>query len=364
MTALRTEADLLRTLESGTYTVGELYRMAEAAGLADRPGGRKRIQDGKEQYRRRVRTALQGLRRQGRARRVDSGDAAWFIEGTHTAPRRALFVWLPADPSHVELVLGRAADVLAAADEPLDLIVADPPWALARAETDAAYRRTYARNGAQVMPGYVEVDAAEYADFTAEWMAAAAGVLRPGGYLAVVTGAQQSARVQVIGEDVAGLTYVNSISVRRTMGMYATRRYVHGHNRVTLLTKGPLDSAARMFTRPPEMPRGEAGEVYAVDVWDDIPDERRPGLLRYDNALNPRLVSRVVRSTTRHGDLVGDPFVGSGTTPVVCLQTGRRFYGGDANPHALRFTMGRVLAELVPTMQPGQLALFNPEGER
>ncbi|MDF3048648.1 MAG: translation initiation factor [Pseudonocardia sp.] len=47
MTPLRTEADLLRTLATGVYTVSGLYRMAEAVGLADRPGGRRVIQDGK-----------------------------------------------------------------------------------------------------------------------------------------------------------------------------------------------------------------------------------------------------------------------------------------------------------------------------
>jgi hypothetical protein len=44
------------------------------------------------------------------------------------------------------------------------------------------------------------------------------------------------------------------------------------------------------------------------------------------------------------------------------LQTGRRFYGGDENVHSLRFTMARILAETVATMQPGQLALLDPEG--
>ena len=46
------------------------------------------------------------------------------------------------------------------------------------------------------MGGYVEVDPAEYAAFAAEWVAAAGAALRPGGYLAVVTGGQQAARVQ------------------------------------------------------------------------------------------------------------------------------------------------------------------------
>lgn len=347
---LRTEADLLRTLESGTYTVSELYERAEAAGLADRPGGRKRIQDGKPQYKRRVRSALQTLRKQGRAQRVGDDAASWIIEGTVERPRRALFVWLPADPSQLELVLGDAAEVLSQTDEPIDLIFADPPWGLDRGGDDAAYRRTYARNHAQVVDGYVEVDPAEYAEFTARWIAAAGAVLRPGGYLAVVTGPQQSARVQLAAEDV-GLTYVNSIAVTRQFGLYTTRQFVHQHTRVTLMTNGPLKSARRVFQRPAEMPRGRKGQIYATDVWTDIPEERRPGLLRYDNALPVRMASRVIRSTTNRGDLVADPFLGSGTTAVAALTDGRRFYGGDENPGSLRFTMGRMLDEVVPSLE-------------
>ncbi|MBQ1048481.1 site-specific DNA-methyltransferase [Micromonospora sp. C51] len=348
---LRSEADLIRALETGTYTVKDLYERAVAAGLADRPGGRTIIRDGQEQYKRRVRTALQDLRRRGRARRVtDQGAAAWLIEGSTTRTRRALFVLLPHDLSQLELVLGRAAQVLQQADEPIDLIVADPPWALGRGRPGSAYRRTYGRNHRQVVDGYVDVDPEAYADFTAEWVAAAGAALRPGGYLAVVTGAQQAARVQVAAEDVGGLTYVNSIVVPRAFGMYTTRRFVHSHHRVTVLTKGALESPQRVFERPAEMPRGRNGHIYATDVWADIPEERRVGLLRYDNALPTGLVSRVVRSTTREGDLVADPFNGSGTTAVVCLTERRRFYGGDVNPNSLRFTMARILAEVVPAM--------------
>jgi len=345
-TTLRTEADLLRTLSAGTYTVAELYAQAERAGLADRPGGRVRIQDGKEQYKRRVRSALQTLRRQGRARRLDDGTAAWVIEGTPDRPCRALFVWLPSDPSQVELVLGRAAQVLRQADEPIDLVLADPPYGLGRG---AGQPSAYARDAGSVVDGYVDVDPAEYAEFTAEWIAAAADTIRPGGYLAVVTGPQLAARVQVTAED-AGLTYVNSIAVTRQFGLYTTRRFVHQHHRITLLTRGALDSPLRTFNRPAEMPRGAAGQVYAPDVWSDIPEERRPGLLRYDNALPVRMVSRTIRATTCAGDLVADPFLGSGTTAVACLQTGRRFYGGDVNPDSLRFAMARILAEVTPAL--------------
>ncbi len=363
VSALRTEADLLRTLRRGCYTLPELYRLAEQAGLADRADGRRVIQDGQEQYKRRVRSALQALKRAGRARPAGSTPGAWLVEGCTERPRRALLVWLPGEASQVELVLSAAATVLARCDEPVDLVVADPPWALGRADPTAAYWRTYRRNHAQVVGGYADVDPNEYAEFTATWIAAAGAALRPGGYLAVVTGAQQAARVQVAAEDVAGLTYVNSIAVTRRFGLYATRRFVHQHHRVTLMTNGPLRCPQRVFHRPVEMPRGRTGHLYAANVWTDLPEQRRTGLLRYNNALPTALVSRAVRSTTDPGDLVADPFLGSGTTAVVCLTEQRRFYGGDVNPDSLRFTMARVLAE-VPNRTPrqGRTRLGGPGG--
>lgn len=214
------------------------------------------------------------MRKEGRFRR--GGDGTWVVDGDVAQPRRCLLVLLPDEPGHVELVLGEAADVLAQAAEPIDLIVADPPWALGRGRAGAAYGRTYRRDASRVVGGYVEVDPGAYAEFTARWMVAAADALRPGGCLAVVTGAQQAARVQVIGEDEAGLTYVNSVAVQRDFGLYTTRRFVHAHNTVTLLTKGPLDSVARFFERPDDLGRGRSGEVYAVDVWNGRPRRAPP----------------------------------------------------------------------------------------
>jgi DNA modification methylase len=128
---------------------------------------------------------------------------------------------------------------------------------------------------------------------------------------------------------------------------------------VTLLTLGPLDSPERIFHRPDDMPRGRNGQIYATDVWDDIPEQRRNGLLRYDTALPAKLVARIIVATTDEGDLVGDPFLGSGTTPEACLRTRRRCFAGDLNPQSLAFTQARLLAETIPALQTQQVALFD-----
>ena len=67
------------------------------------------------------------------------------------------------------------------------------------------------------------------------------------------------------------------------------------------------------------------------DVWGDIKQltyQSRELLSR--DLLNTiqkpeRLMERLVRASSRRGDLVLDPFCGSGTVPAVCQRLGRRF---------------------------------------
>ena len=352
---LRTEADLLRTL-AGAYTLPSLYQLAEDTGLADRPGGRGDAGDGQARYKRRMRSALYAACRHGRAHRRDQ--ATWLIQGSPDEPMRCLLVWLPREPSQVELLLGDAAETMRQAPEPVALVVADPPWGLERGGPQAANRRVNRRDHSQVVPGYVDVPPEQYMEFTAMWLPAAAEALQPGGYLAIVTGPQQEPRVRMVAEDLCGLTYVNSIMVERRFPTHTRRRLAHAHWVVSLLTRGPLDSRSRVWNPLPEFPRGRNGGAYAVDMWRDIPEVQRTGLVRYDNELHPMLPGRLMRLTTHEGDLVADPFLGGGSTAYACLRHRRRFYGGDLNPHSLRYVMARVVDELVP--KPGSVDRIGP----
>ena len=59
------------------------------------------------------------------------------------------------------------------------------------------------------------------------------------------------------------------------------------------------------------------------------------GYHRYPAKFIPQLVRRLIDTYSCPGDLVGDTFVGSATTGIEALRSGRRFWGSDVNPVAL-----------------------------
>jgi site-specific DNA-methyltransferase (adenine-specific) len=85
--------------------------------------------------------------------------------------------------------------------------------------------------------------------------------------------------------------------------------------------------------------------VNLTDVWDDIPPVRHSKYKsgeRSANALSSKILDRVVEMSTKPGDLVIDPFGGSGTTFAVCEARHRRWMGTDID-------FAPVIAERVHT---------------
>jgi DNA modification methylase len=50
----------------------------------------------------------------------------------------------------------------------------------------------------------------------------------------------------------------------------------------------------------------------------------------------------IVARTTAAGELVADPFLGAGTTAIVCRDLGRRFVGCDVDPAAVGAAHARL----------------------
>jgi len=67
------------------------------------------------------------------------------------------------------------------------------------------------------------------------------------------------------------------------------------------------------------------------------------GYHRYPAKFIPQLVRRIIESYSEPGALVGDPFLGSGTTGVEALRAGRRFWGSDINPVAILISQAKCI---------------------
>ena len=50
----------------------------------------------------------------------------------------------------------------------------------------------------------------------------------------------------------------------------------------------------------------------------------------------------ILKDFTQPGDLILDPFTGSGTTGVACVQTGRRFIGIEIDPTYADIARARI----------------------
>ena len=99
--------------------------------------------------------------------------------------------------------------------------------------------------------------------------------------------------------------------------------------------------------------------VYPDDVWSDVShlQQKDPQRTGYDTQKPLALLSRIILSTTKPGDLVADLFGGSGTTAAAAAQLGRQYLLSDSSPVSLAVARKRLLntemeAEL-PTNRAG-----------
>jgi len=61
------------------------------------------------------------------------------------------------------------------------------------------------------------------------------------------------------------------------------------------------------------------------------------------------LIKKFILVSTDKGDIILDPFIGSGTTAVACIQTGRKFIGIEINPKYVQIANERIKPYLEQT---------------
>lgn len=120
--------------------------------------------------------------------------------------------------------------------------------------------------------------------------------------------------------------------------------------RVIVASKGRFDRALTRKQRQeaglPHVSSIETDEFLAatVDVW-EIPSESATRV-GHPAPFPVALPRRLIELYTYRGDLVLDPFMGSGSTAVAAVETGRHYVGFDTEPEYVQLAEARVAATL------------------
>jgi len=194
-------------------------------------------------------------------------------------------------------------------------------------------------------------------EWHARWIAEAARALRPGGSIYVCCDWRLSGPVQaLLGQH---FKVRNRITWRREKGRGARRNWKQCMEDLWFATKGdgyvfnlvkwkkPVIAPYRAGGKPKDWVE-EGGERYRwthpSNIWVDlcVPFWSMPENTPHPYQKPEKLVERVIQASSNPGDLVLDPFVGSGTTAVAARRLGRRFLGFEIDEDWVRLALKRL----------------------
>ena len=230
----------------------------------------------------------------------------------------------------VQLFLGDCLDILPLLDR-VDAVVTDPPYGIGYASSwKTRMDKQPRKNGASFGVDEISTD----------WIAVVYRLLRKDAYVYCFT------RWDVLPEWKAAFVSAGFRVAQRLIWdkchwkMGDLSQYGSQTEDILLLTKGK-----------PAIFNGGNG--------------RRGNIFRYSSGYLPEgqvdhptqkpvaLLSEFIRDCTQPGDLVLDPFMGSGTTGVACVRTGRRFIGIEIDPGYFAIAQKRIAdAQAQPPLFP------------
>jgi site-specific DNA-methyltransferase (adenine-specific) len=225
-------------------------------------------------------------------------------------------------------------------DRSVDLVITDPPFGI----EFQAKKANYNRKGSRVLEGYNEVKGADYLSFTRQWLAQVKRVLKPSGSLYIFSG-WNYLKDLLIALDELDFNLVNHLVWKYQFGLVTTRKYVTSHYHILFCS---LDEKQRKFfpyarfdknERHPD--GGSAHYKDKEDVW-NIPREYWNGDVKTPTKLPAELIRKILAYSSQPGDLVLDPFLGSGQVAVVSHLEGRRYVGFEIVPEYFEFAKKRL----------------------
>lgn len=159
------------------------------------------------------------------------------------------------------------------------------------------------------------------------------------------------------------LTVINRITWQREKGRGARQNWKNGMEDIWFAVKNPADyyfnvdavkikrkviAPYKINGKPKDWDEGEDGNfrlTYPSNFWDDI---SIPFWSMSENTDHPtqkseKLYAKLILASSRPGDIVFDPFLGSGTASVVAKKLGRNYCGIELNYEYCMFAAKRLI---------------------
>ena len=224
-------------------------------------------------------------------------------------------------------------------DGSIDLIFSDPPYNLSGSSLDLANNTT---GGAfyKVNEAWDTFTQSEYLSFTKAWIKESYRALKMGGSLYISCTHHNIGELVLTGKEI-GFKLNNILTWYKTNAMpnITKRTFTHSTEFVLWFVKGSgwtFNYDRVKALNPNKTKEGKPKQMR--DFWDflELPivqgRERLKGT--GNRALHPtqkpeKLLEIIIEASSNAGDIVLDPFLGTGTTAVVAERLGRRWIGFD-----------------------------------
>lgn len=233
--------------------------------------------------------------------------------------------------NNIEIIHGDAiAELRKLKSNSIDLIIADPPYNLNKDYGNGSDSKNFE----------------EYIDFTKKWTYEATRILKPTGSIYVFMGFRFISYLYQILEKDISLNFINWICWHYTQGIGKKKGFSPRHDDILFFTKSKKYKFNLDAIRIPQKYYRSINNMRGAnpgDVWEfshihycqknrqNHPTQKPEGL-----------IERMVLASSNEGDLIVDPFSGSGTTLRVCQQLNRNCIGIELNKEYVKMTKERL----------------------
>ncbi len=227
-----------------------------------------------------------------------------------------------------------------------NLIIVDPPYNISKNFNGLKFN---------------EMSNKEYEDYLESWFVSLCDKLKDNGTLYMC--GDWKCSCQMLNVISKKLTVLNRITWKRDKGRGAKRNWKNNMEDIWFAVKNPKDYYFNVDTvkvrkeviapykdngKPKDWTEDEDGNKFRMthpsNIWTDmvVPFWSMAENTEHPTQKPEKLIERLILASSKEGDVILDPFVGSGTTSVVAKKLNRRYCGIEINEEYCLMTEKRI----------------------